>query len=172
MNAEAWMTREVHTCRPETSMNEAAHLMWAGDCGVLPVVDADERLVGVITDRDLCMGAFFQGRSLKELTVGESMTRTVFSCLISDSVEQVIRRMGDERVRRLPVLDASGALVGILSLNDLARRLVGLPDERTRARLVARLAEALASISETREGGSVPALTSAARPAQRPMAVS
>ncbi len=155
MKAEDWMTRDVRTCRPESSMDEAAHGMWAGDCGALPVVASDGRVLGMITDRDLCMGAWSCGRSLKELTVGEAMTRTVFSCLASDPIEQVIRRMSDEQVRRVPVLDAQGVLVGILSLNDLARRMLTLEDEHQRVRLVARLLEALASISETR-GAKLP----------------
>jgi CBS domain-containing protein len=170
MKAEDWMTRDVRTCRPETSMNEAAHLMWARDCGVLPVLGADGRVVGMITDRDLCMGAYLQGKALANLTVADSMTRTVFSCLASDPIEEVIRRMGDEQVRRVPVLDARGQLVGVLSLSDLARRMLGLQDERQRARLGPRLMEALASISETR-GAGLPELTPAARGAGRPLGV-
>ena len=155
MKAEEWMTRDVRTCRPETSMNEAAHLMWTGNCGVLPVVDDEQRVIGMITDRDLCMGAHFQGGTMTERKVSDSMSRTVFSCQSSDSIEQVIRRMGDEQVRRIPVLDARGRLAGILSVNDLARRIVAL-DERSRTRLVPRLVEAVASICGTRESRAVP----------------
>lgn len=166
MKAEEWMTREVRTCRPETSMNEAAHQMWAGDCGVLPVVDADQRVVGMVTDRDMCMGAYIQGKSLKDMRVADAMSHVTFSCQPSDSIEQVIRRMGDKQVRRVPVIDARGKLVGILSLNDLARRLVGVADERERGRLVPRLVEALAAICETRECATVPELVPPARAGQ------
>ncbi len=172
MKAEDWMTRDVQTCRPETSMNDAAQLMWKRDCGVLPVVGADGKVVGVITDRDMCMGAYLKGKSLKDLKVGDSMTRKVFSCQASDPIEEVIRRMGDEQVRRVPVLDARGKLVGILALNDLVRRMVTISDERQRARLVPRLMEAMASICETR-GADLPELTpvAPARGAGQPLMV-
>ncbi len=172
MKAEDWMIRDVQTCRPETSMNDAAQLLWERDCGALPVVETEGKVVGMITDRDMCMAAYLQGKSLKELRVGDSMTRTVFSCQAADPIEEVIRRMSDEQVRRVPVLDARGKLVGILALNDLVRRMVTLSDERQRARLVPRLMEAMASISETR-AASLPEITpvAPARGAGRPLMV-
>ena len=112
MKAEECMTRGVRTCRPETSMNEAAHMMWEGDCGVLPVVDGDGRAVGMITDRDICMGAHFYGKGLGDVTVAESMARRVFACQTSDPIEQVVRSMADHRVRRIPVLDGTGKVAG------------------------------------------------------------
>ena len=157
MQVEQWMTRKPRTCRPEATMDEAAFLMWTGDCGILPVVDADHRLVGMITDRDLCMGAHFQGKPLQELQVRNSMSRAVFSCRDTDSIEEALRNMGDHRVRRIPVLDRESTLVGILSLNDLARHLVALESGRERERLSKRLIEALAAICEVHECGDVPA---------------
>ncbi len=166
MKAEDWMTHEVDTCHPETSMSEAAQMMWKGDYGILPVVDHAGGVVGMITDRDICMGASFQGRALGDMKVADSMSREVFACRTSDPIEQVIRRMGDGRVRRIPVLDDEGRAVGILSLNDLARRLVSL-GERERARLVPRFVEALAAICETRECQAVPEVVPNVVPAQR-----
>ena len=156
MRAQDWMTRDVRTCRPETSLNDAAHEMWQGNCGILPVVDADRKVVGVITDRDVCMGAYLQGMVLSDLPVGNSMSRAVFACRPSDSIEDVIRCMADHQVRRVPVVDAKGSLVGILSLSDLARHVVALVDERERARLVPRFVEALASICEPTARVQVP----------------
>lgn len=167
MKAENWMIRKVCTCRPETGMNEAAYLMWQNDCGVLPVVDAQDKVVGLITDRDLCMGACLRGKSLADLRVEEAMSHDVFACLPSDTIEQVIRLMGDHQVRRIPVVDTQQRLVGILSLNDLVRKLVG-QDARLRAGLEPRLVEALASISETRTAAVpelVPSRTGSRRPA-------
>jgi predicted transcriptional regulator len=112
--------------------------------------------VGVITDRDICMGAHLTGRALHELRVADSMSRQLFACASSDPIEQVIRVMGDQRVRRVPVLDGQGKPVGIVSLNDVVRRLVALTDDRTRSRLTVRLIEALASICETRTAQAVP----------------
>lgn len=165
MQVEQWMTRKPRTCRPESSMDEAAFLMWTGDCGTLPVVDADHRLVGMITDRDLCMGAHFQGKPLQELQVRNSMSRSVFSCRTTDQIEEVLRCMGDHRVRRVPILDRESKLVGILSLNDLARHLMALEVGGERERLTKRLIETLAAICESNECGEVPALAEAAIPA-------
>lgn len=152
MRAADWMTSDVQTCRPESTLDEAAHRMWTWNCGALPVVGRDGRVVGMITDRDLCMGAYLKGRSLRELTVREAMTPTVFTCLASDPIEEVVRRMGDHQVRRVPVLDTLGKLVGIVSLDDLARHLARLQSVEPRPRLLPRLLEALASISEPRGG--------------------
>lgn len=169
MKAEEWMTKTVQTCRPQSSMSEAAHAMWSGDCGVLPVVNDAGRLVGMVTDRDICMGAHFQGRPMQDMSVADSMSRKVFSCQTSDSIEQVIRRMADEQVRRVPVLDARGKLVGILSLNDIARRIVTL-GERERASLASRLVEALAAICEPHAGG-VPEVAWSKGAAGRPVMI-
>ena len=166
MRTEDWMTRDVRTCTPDTSLNDAAGAMWDRDCGILPVVDADGVAIGIITDRDICMGAYLTGRSLKDLRVGDSMARRLFGCAPSDPIEQVIRVMGDHRVRRVPVLDGRGRPVGVISFDDLSRRLVTLQDEKLRARLVPRMLEALASISESAEGRAVPE-TVPARPSAR-----
>lgn len=150
------MTSDIGTCQPDMDLSEAARRMWDDDCGCLPVVDQG-KAVGVITDRDLCMGAYFQGRPLRELQVGECMSRQLFSCRASDTIEQVIGLMGDHQVRRIPVVDEQGRVKGILSMNDLVRGTVSLRDERTRSRLAMRLVEALASISEAhRVGEAVP----------------
>lgn len=166
MRAEDWMTRDVRTCGPETSLNDAAQAMWDRDCGILPVVGPDGVAIGVITDRDVCMGAYLTGRSLKDQRVADSMARRLFACAPSDPIEQVIRIMGDHRVRRVPVLDGQGRPIGMISLNDLARRLVE-QDEKVRARLAPRLIEALAAICETRVGQEVPELVPAPRAAAR-----
>lgn len=171
MKVQDWMTRDVRTCSPETNLNEAAYQMWSGDCGVLPVVQPDRKVVGVITDRDACMGACLRGQSLKDMKVADAMSRTPFTCQPSDSIEDVIRCMADHQVRRVPVVDARGTLVGILSVNDLARQIVGLADERVRARLVPRFVEALASICETRTRAEVPEAIPAPRGARQPATV-
>lgn len=117
------MTPNVVSCHPQDGDDWAAQLLWENDCGVLPVVDSDGRPVGMVTDRDLCMAAFTRGRALNELVVADAMSREVFGCAVGDSLEtalDVMRRWG---VRRLPVLDADGHLVGMLALNDVVRAL-------------------------------------------------
>jgi CBS domain-containing protein len=152
MKVEEWMSREVFTCRPDSSMNEAAYLLWQNDCGVLPVVDAQDKVVGIITDRDMCMSACLRGAPLSALRVQDAMSRAPITCSRSDTIEHAIRLMSDHQVRRIPVVDAQQRVEGILSMNDLARNLVSL-DSRQRAILEPRFVEALSSISETREAG-------------------
>jgi CBS domain-containing protein len=146
------MTTEVVTCRPDASMEQAARLMWEHDCGVLPVVEG-ERVAGIVTDRDLCMGTYTRGRALCDLRVKDSMAKEVFACRPADPLEQALRDMADHQVRRAPVVDELGRLVGILSMNDVVRHVAGLRDARARANLSARLVETLAAICEPRRAG-------------------
>jgi len=95
--------------------------MWDGDCGSIPVVDSWSRVIGMITDRDICMAAYTQGRSLEQIRVQDVMSKNVTSCKTSDSLEQAEELMRRQKVRRLPVVDAEMHLVGLLSINDIAR---------------------------------------------------
>jgi len=116
------MTRDVGTCRPEDDLNRVAKVMWDRDCGVVPVVDLADHVVGMITDRDACMAAYTKGAVLGAIRVGDAMAQQVFSCRTDDDVADAAATMQRQRVRRLPVLDGDGRFVGIVSLNDLARR--------------------------------------------------
>lgn len=118
MKIEELMTRRVVACRPDTDLGHVARLMWENDCGCVPVVDAEDRVVGIVTDRDIAMGAQFQGRALSELRASACMASAVTSCRPTDSAESVARLMGEKRVRRVPVTDAAGRLLGIVSLGD------------------------------------------------------
>jgi CBS domain-containing protein len=115
------MTREVVSCRPADSLNRAAQLMWDGDCGALPVIDHAGKLLGMLTDRDICMAAYTRGRPLTELSVSAAMSTSVFSCRPEDTLRSVMDAMATRQVRRIPVLDEGGLLVGIVSLADVAR---------------------------------------------------
>jgi CBS domain-containing protein len=119
MNAGDIMSDEVFTCRATDVLDTPARLMWEHDCGSVPVVDDEQRVVGVITDRDICMAAYTQGRRLSEMSVSSAMSRQVHACSAGDGLAAVERIMREERVRRVPVVDA-GRLVGIVSLGDLA----------------------------------------------------
>ena len=122
MDVERTMTREVVTCRPEDSLERAARRLHRHDLGGLPVVDQAGRLEGMLTDRDICMAALQRGRALREIAVREAMTRDVVSLSPSQSLLFAAELMGQFQVRRLPVLDGGGRVLGILSLVDLARR--------------------------------------------------
>jgi CBS domain-containing protein len=114
------MVRNPHTCSPDDSLNTAAELMWEHDCGCLPVVDANSKVVGMITDRDICMAAYTQGVPLGASTVATAMSRDVCACTPADSVDEAEEAMEERQVRRIPVVDAAGVLLGIVSLADLA----------------------------------------------------
>jgi CBS-domain-containing membrane protein len=124
MRVQDVMTRQTQACRPEDTLERAAQLMWDHDCGCLPVctggTDGPQRTVGMITDRDICMNALFQRKSLHELRVSDAMARDVWSCQAGDSLVKAERTMQQARVRRLPVLDDRGDLIGVISLADLA----------------------------------------------------
>ena len=115
------MSREVITCTPDTELARVGWLMWEGDCGSLPVL-REGRIVGIITDRDLCMAAAMKPRPSTEIRVAEAMSSGDVAVVQEDGfLEDALALMADRRVRRLPVLNAVGDLVGILSLNDAVR---------------------------------------------------
>ena len=121
MKTAACMTPAVHSIRPEASLSEAASLLWTRDLGVLPVVDEQGLLRGMLTDRDICMAAFTSGRALHQLVVANHMASTVFALMPKDSLATAEKRMAMHQLRRLPVVDEEGKLVGLLSLADLSR---------------------------------------------------
>jgi CBS domain-containing protein len=113
------MTRSVHACHPNDSLEIACRIMWENDCGSVPVVDDGLRVRGMITDRDVCMAAWNQGRPLKEIPVGTACSSDLVCCLQDDPVSEAERLMMRHRVRRLPVTDPYGRLLGVLSLSDI-----------------------------------------------------
>jgi len=122
MQVEELMTRDMRACGRYDSLNTAAHIMWEHDCGCVPVVDGEQHVVGMVTDRDVCMAAYTQGQPLAAMAVNAAMAKEVYTCTPEDSVADVEAIMKARQVRRVPVVDAAGRLVGLLSLNDIARR--------------------------------------------------
>ena len=121
MKIEQLMKRPVQTCQSEDSLDQVAKLMWEADCGCVPVVDGGGRLLAMITDRDICMAAHFQGGPLLALKVKNAMSKKIFACKPQDTVADAENIMRSNQVRRIPVVDEHNRVVGILSLNDLAR---------------------------------------------------
>lgn len=146
------MTPNVSTATPADGLNRAAQIMWEGDCGVVPVTESDGSLVGVITDRDVCMAAYTQGQPLAAVPIDAAMARTVFACSPDDTVHQALHLMREHRVRRMPVVDEAGRLVGVVTLADLARHVDSLGDDAACAHFVS----TLAAISEPRRSDSLP----------------
>ena len=119
MKVQDLMTREVKSCDLDTNLAAAAALMWAGDCGVLPVLK-EGRVVGMITDRDIALAVGTRRRIAEEIPVREAMSGDIYACLPEDDVHSALKTMRRDRVRRLPVINRHGELVGILALNDIA----------------------------------------------------
>jgi CBS domain-containing protein len=121
MNADQLMTKNVKTCSMNDTLEVAARIMWENDCGVVPIVDQDGRAVGMITDRDICMAGFTQGLQYWQIPVSVAASKTLLAIRPTDSLQNAEEIMRARQVRRLAVTDDSGKLLGVLSLNDLAR---------------------------------------------------
>ena len=121
MHLKDVMNQPVVVCRHDDSLDSAARLMWEFDCGIVPVVDHEGRLVGVVTDRDICMSAYTQGQPLSAIPVTTAMAKHVVAAHVDDSVEAVEALMSDNQIRRLPVIAQDGCPIGVVSLNDLVR---------------------------------------------------
>jgi CBS domain-containing protein len=114
------MTKVVVTCRPASSAGEAAELMRDGGCGCLPVADARGRLLGILTDRDLCLLVGGR-RDPWDVPVSEIMSPHVISCRAADHVDAALVAMKEHGVRRIPVVDGTGQVKGLVSIDDLIR---------------------------------------------------
>jgi CBS domain-containing protein len=127
MKAREIMTKDPRVVTPDTSVQEAARMMKSEDTGVLPVVEASSsrRLVGVLTDRDIAIRVVAEGRN--GAVVRDVMSASVRTCRENDNVEDVMRVMADEQVRRIPIVDEAGVVVGIVSQADLV---IEGPDRR------------------------------------------
>jgi CBS domain-containing protein len=121
MNIEGIMTRPVVTCNRNDTLDTAAKLMWEHDCGAVAVTDESGQLVGMITDRDICMATYTKARPPHAITTAEAMANQVFSAHKDDSIDAVETLMSEKQIRRIPVVNGDNRPIGMLSLNDLAR---------------------------------------------------
>jgi CBS domain-containing protein len=126
------MTRRVSSVHPASSVERAARLLEDCDCGALPVVGDNGVLVGIVTDRDIVMRVVARGREVRHAIVADCMSERVIACYAHESVAECMRQMARHRVRRMPIVDERGRLVGIVSQGDLARHAFHRPmsDER------------------------------------------
>ena len=98
-------------CQPETNLGSATELMWNANCGFLPVESADGKVIGVITDRDICIALGTRNRSAGEVTVAAVQTGKLYSCAPEDDIHMALQTLKEASVRRLPVISQSGMLV-------------------------------------------------------------
>ena len=120
MKIENLMTSTVLACRTTDPLSTVAQTMWDCDVGCLPVLDGEERVVGMITDRDMLMATHLRGAALWSLTASDVMANLVHALAATDSARDALDLMARHQLRRLPVLDAEGRLLGIVSLGSLA----------------------------------------------------
>jgi CBS domain-containing protein len=118
MKVQEIMTSDVQCCSPDTNLAAAAKMMWDSDCGDLPVLNIHGQVVGMITDRDICMAAATKNKPASDITVWETVSGKAFTCRMDDDVHTAMDIMKRERVRRLPVVDEDGVLQGIVAMND------------------------------------------------------
>jgi CBS-domain-containing membrane protein len=119
MKVSEVMTREVQTIQPDQTAQEAASFMLSSDAGSIPVTDG-ERLIGMITDRDIAVRGIAKGNG-PDTPVRDLMSNDIVCARIDDDCDAVASRMSEAQVRRLPVIDSDERLCGIVSLGDLAR---------------------------------------------------
>lgn len=101
------------------SLADAAREMWENNCGILPIIKDGRKVVGMITDRDICMATAVRDRNPSSISVEEVMNSTVYAAEPEEDVERALQTMREHKIRRLPVLNAEGELEGILSMNDI-----------------------------------------------------
>jgi CBS domain-containing protein len=124
MRAAELMKRTVATVRPHDTLHHAASLMHQRACGCVVVIDDRSHALAVLTDRDISLAALRTGRPLTGIEVGDAMSRRLHSCRADDTIASAEDAMALHQVRRLPVVDAHGRLVGILALDDIAREAI------------------------------------------------
>ena len=118
------MTRDPVCCTPNDGVNRVAQIMKQQDVGSVPVVESNDsrRLVGIVTDRDLVVKVLAESRSVDGATAGDAMTTNPVSCRDTEDVDRAVKLMADHQVRRMPIVDGDGRLVGIIAQADVATR--------------------------------------------------
>jgi len=150
------MRVRVHTCRAGDTLHSAAQAMWEKDCGCLQVVDDTRVVRAMITDRDICMAALTQGVALTETLVFSAMSQSLVVCSPDDTLGHVEELMRKEQIRRVPVVDADGILIGMVSLGDIARFVRPRSPQAPASSAQCDVVDTLAAISEPRARASTP----------------
>lgn len=126
MRVSNLMSKHVTSIEQGESLGNAAQLMWDCDCGAIPVRDERGKIVGIVTDRDICMATWSRGVAPAEIRCAEAMSSPVHCCSPEDSIATAESLMRANKIRRVPVVDREQRLVGIISLADIAQS-VGSP---------------------------------------------
>lgn len=121
MKVREIMTGDADACEATATLADAAAIMWQRDCGVVPIVGAEKKVIGMITDRDICMSVWMQNRQASSIKIGEIMSGKIVVCRADDEAESVLKKMKKRQLRRLPVVDENNVLLGVVSLSDFLR---------------------------------------------------
>jgi CBS domain-containing protein len=150
------MTKNVFTCLAHQTLEQAARTMWEADIGCLVVIDDDRRPIGMITDRDIAMAAYTQGVALRDALISSAMSQKVVTARPDARLGELEALMQAEQVRRVPVVEPNGTLIGIVTLGDLARTAqagaLGIP-------AIPGVAKTLSSVTERRKQGRLAPLS-------------
>jgi CBS domain-containing protein len=119
MKVRAVMTESPAFCSSETNLGAVGEIMWNNNCGFLPVLSPEQKVVGVLTDRDMCIALATRNQLPGEITAQQVSSGTVYSCQVEDDLSIALTTMSEKGIRRLPVLDEAGKLSGILSVDDV-----------------------------------------------------
>jgi CBS domain-containing protein len=124
MNVRDAMTKAPARCTPGINLGAAVEILWNGNCGILPIVDEHERVISVITERDICIALGTRNRLPGEITVGEVATHRAICCSSDDDVRSALAKMVQAKVRRLPIVTVEGKLEGIIAMDDVVAPIV------------------------------------------------
>lgn len=163
MTVRELQTSDVKSCGRDTDLATVAKLMWDGDCGVVPVVTEDRKVIGMITDRDICMAAYTQGQRLGDIRVRAAMSGACHTAGPHDPVASAERTMQDNEVRRLPVVDEVGRVVGIVSLADITCEAARESNSKRGDVTLEEVAVTLSAVSRPRNGGELQPVTATRR---------
>ena len=120
MKVKKLMTAEVEFCHLEDDLAKAVEIMWRRDCGVVPVIDGDMRVVGMITDRDISIAAGSRNQKPSEINIAEVVANgNLVTCSADEAAEDALKKMRRKQIKRIPVVSQNGDLIGILSITDI-----------------------------------------------------
>lgn len=137
MKVQDVMTNDVVFCAPKENLATVAGIMMRRDCGVVPIVDADNRVVGIITERDVCIAAASRNIKPANIKAEEFCSEKIVSCRADEKIKTVLKKMRKNQIKRLPVISQDGYLIGIISITDVL--LVTKKDKSLRKKVISTL---------------------------------
>jgi CBS domain-containing protein len=120
MKCKDIMTKYLKMCRPDATVKDAAEIMEELNCGVVPIVDENNKIQGIVTDRDIALYATLHGREHEKTRLKEFMRKNVITCHPEDDIDTAINKMKENKIRRIPVVDDENKVIGLISIGDLA----------------------------------------------------